>query len=318
MPARVSVVMAVYNGERFLREALDSVLGQTVSDFEFVILNDGSTDTSWTILEEYRQRDNRIVTASQENAGIAAALNTVFSLASSDLIAHIDQDDRALPTWLEKQLAFLGEHDDCSVVSSYAYFIDTAGKRMGVSRNAVDVDAGRASLEPSRFLEIIHSTVLIRKEDFVRVGGYRKGFFGAEDRDLWGRMVTSGFMIRCNPEPLVEYRLHGGSATLTRLSRTEKFSRRGIDMNVVRRLEGKRELTSEEVEQWYEARSLSEKMKEYRRVASSLHFRSASRHYAERRWLKLCWALGVAILLRPAYVVKRVLLKFRVPARSNA
>lgn len=318
MSERVSVVMAVYNGERFLREAIDSVLGQTFSDFEFVILNDGSTDTSQAILEEYRRRDSRIVTANQENAGIAAALNAVFALASGDLIAHIDQDDRALPNWLEKQLAFLSEHDDCSVVSSYAYFIDTNGKRMGVSRNAVDVISGRASLEPSRFLEIIHSTVLLRKQDFLRVGGYRKGFFGAEDRDLWGRMVTSGMMLRCNPEALVEYRLHGGSATMKSLNTTEKFSRRGIDMNVVRRLKGEAELTSKEIEEWYESRPLSDKIQEYRRVRSSLLFRSASRHYAERRWLKLCWALSVAILLRPIYVVKRVLLKFRVPIGSNA
>jgi len=305
----LSVVMAVYNGEQFLEQCMDSVLAQSLTDFEFVIVNDGSRDRSYEILQEYRNRDSRIVLVSQENSGIAASLNRAISLASGELIAHIDQDDLALPTWLEKQVAFLASHPECSVVSSYAYFVNAAGARIGTSRNPIDVEKGIAELNPDLFLDVIHSTVLMRKKDIVEVEGYRRGLLGVEDRDLWGRLVTSGKMIRCNPEPLVSYRLHGESTTVKKLSASDANVRRGINVNIVRRLRGEPELNGEQLAEWFESRPFWEKLNESRRRSCGRYFRSASRHYADRRWLKLFYTLAIATALRPIYVLRRAVEK---------
>lgn len=298
---QVSVIMAVYNNEQFLSEAIESVLSQTFKDFEFIIVNDGSSDRSEDILTRYQKEDSRIVLVSQANCGLPASLNRAISISRCTLLARMDGDDRALPFWLQKQIDFLAQHPECSVVSSYAYFINAGGKRVGKAGNPVNIERGWAEMNPSHFLQIMHSTVLMRKRDVLTLGGYRKDFLILQDRDLWGRMVTAGMMIRCNLEPLIEYRLHGGSISVSKLSKSEE----GIDVNVVRRMRGEKELSPEEIEEWFRSRPSWEKINERRRASSGRYFRSASRHYANNRWLNFLWTFGIATMTRPVYVLRR-------------
>jgi glycosyltransferase involved in cell wall biosynthesis len=304
---RVSVIMAVYNGEQFLSEAIESVLGQTFSDFEFIIINDGSSDRTAEILAHYKQQDSRIVLASHANCGLPASLNRAISISRSSLLARMDGDDRALPFWLQKQIEFLAQNSDCSMISSYAYFINSAGKRVGKAGNPVNVERGWAEMNPTHFLEIIHPTVLMRKRDVLTLGGYRPGL--GEDRDLWGRMVTAGMMIRCNPEPLIEYRLHGDSMMTTRLKKSEEYLRLGIDLNVVRRMRGEAELSPVEIEEWFRSRPFWERFKQHRILYYGRHFRDASRHYGNQQWLKFIRTFGVAAAIRPVYTFQRVIKK---------
>jgi glycosyltransferase involved in cell wall biosynthesis len=304
--------MAVYNGDRFLDEAIESVMCQSFTNFEFVIVDDGSVDGSAAILDGWRKRDPRIVVVTQENCGIAASLNRGISTAKNDLVAHIDQDDRALPLWLESQNDFLSRDPGCSVVSSFAYLIDVLGNRIGKSQNQINVAKGLATMDPSQFLEVVHSSVLMRKQHVLAVGGYRKGFSGVEDRDLWGRLVTAGRMICCNPEFLVEYRLHGGSATVNRHVTGKNFAAKGIDLNVVRRLRGQEELTPDEIRAWLQSQPLAAKINTWRRECSGAHYRRATRHYADKLWARLLLSFGIAATLRPVHVLGRVIKK-RLP-----
>ena len=299
----ISVVMTVYNGARFLAEAVDSVLRQTLTDFEFIIVDDGSTDASVSILQEFERNDRRIRLVQQGNSGIAAALNRALMEAACDLVAHIDHDDRVLPQWLEMQLAYYRRYSECSVVCSYGYFLNTAGTRFGFSGNPVDVERGRKELDPSLFVELIHSSVLMRRADVLKVGGYRS--LGAEDRDLWGRIVTAGMMIRCNPMPLVEYRLHGASEVARKRSKQQKFARHGVDINIVRRLKGEPELTPHQVELLHNSKPLPWKIRNSGRVAAGKNFRLAARHFSEGDWLPFFGRLLLAFLLRPLYVFSR-------------
>jgi glycosyltransferase involved in cell wall biosynthesis len=306
---RVSVIMPVYNGERFLSEAVESVLNQTFSDFEFIIINDGSSDRSAEILEDYKNRDSRIVLASQANCGFAASLNRAIAMSTSSLLARMDGDDRALPCWLQKQIDFLDQNSECSVVSSYAYFINSVGKRIGKAGNPVNVERGWAEMNPSHFLEIIHPTVLMRKRDVLTLGAYREGCLGLEDRDLWGRMVTAGMMIRCNPEPLIEYRLHGESMTTRRRTLSEEYSRQGIDLNVVRRMQGKAEFSPSEIQESLRSRPFWEQLNRRRIFYYDRHFRDASRHYANHQWIELIRKFSLAAAVRPFYTLQRALKK---------
>jgi glycosyltransferase involved in cell wall biosynthesis len=307
MTMRVSVIMPVYNGERFLSEAVESVLGQTFSDFEFIIIDDGSYDRSAEILARYKDLDSRIVHASQANRGLTASLNRAIAMSGSSLLARMDADDRALPFWLQKQLDFLDQNPECSMVSSYAYFINSVGKRIGKAGNPVDVERGWAELNPSHFLEIVHPTVLMRKRDVLSLGAYREGFL--EDRDLWGRMVTAGMMIRCNPEPLIEYRLHGGSISARKLTLAEEYSRQGIDVNVARRMRGEAELSPAEIEEWFRSQPFWEKLNRRRIFYCGRHFRDASRHYANQQWLKFFRTFSLAAAVRPFYTLQRAIKK---------
>jgi len=305
MQARVSVFMSVYNGARFLPEAVDSVLAQTMSDFQFIVVDDGSTDSTPEILRKYQEKDERIVVLSQPNRGIPASLNRAIATAETELLAHLDADDRALPFWLEKQMEFLQQYPDNTVVCSYAYLIDAEGKRIGKSKNPVDVKRGIAELNPELFLDVIHSTVLMRKNRLLEVGAYREGQRYLEDRDLWGRLVTAGQSIRCNPEMLVEYRVHSASVTVKKRDPMEVMLGRSISLNVVRRLRGETELSPEEAAQWFASRPFHERLKQARKVTSGRYFREAARHYAERRWFRLAIALGIATAIRPLYALQR-------------
>ena len=301
--------MTAYDGERFLEDAIQSVLDQTFKDFELVVVDDGSTDDTARILAKFQERDPRVVVIAQPNQGIAAAMNRALQTAKCDLVAHIDHDDRALPRWLESQFNFLLQHPDSSIVCSYGYFVTASGKRFGKSENPVDVEKGRRELDPSCFLELIHSTVLMRKKDIQAVGGYRQAM--PEDRDLWGRVVTAGMMIRCNPVPLVEYRLHGRSLSTRKMDRSQIYASRGLDLNVVRRLKGEPELTPLEIWKIYRKQPLHQKWRECRRVISGINFRLAARHYSEGQWFRLAGRLLVALALRPIYVLTRARKKLR-------
>lgn len=303
---RISVVMNVYNGERFVAEAIESVLAQTFTDFEFIIINDGSTDHTAEILADYASRDKRIIIANQPNQGVSTSLNRALSLARAPLVAHIDGDDRALPHWLERQLDFLESHPEASVVASYALFIDSKGRYLGVAGNPIDVAKGVIEKNPRHFLEVIHSTVLMKKADIQQVGGYRMPYL-LTDRDLWGRVVTSGKTIVCNPEYLVEYRLHGRSLTLG-ISPHEHLEK-GIDVNVRRRLCGEPELSADDLKRLFDSRSWPQiVIDRYERTALR-SFVNASRAYADRRWSAFLIFLIVAILLRPWYVPIRIIRK---------
>lgn len=305
MQPEISVLMSVYNGARFLPDAIESVLAQTMSYFQFIIVDDGSTDLTPEILRKYQEKDQRIVVLSQPNCGIPASLNRAITTANTELLAHLDADDKALPFWLEKQMEFLGQYPDNSVVCSYAYLIDADGKRIGKSRNPIDVKRGIAEMNPELFLDVIHSTVLMRKSKLLEVGGYRKGQRYLEDRDLWGRLVTAGQSIRCNPEMLVEYRVHSASITVKKRDPMEVMLGRSISVNVVRRLRGENELNPEETADWLASRPFYERLKQSRKVASGRYFREAARHYAEKRWFRLVVALGIASAIRPLYALRR-------------
>ena len=302
MPPSVSVIMAVRNGQRFLREAVESVLSQTWTRFEFVIVDDGSTDATAHILGTYR--DDRILKINQRNLGLPAALNLGIGASHGSLIARMDADDRMLPDRLERQLTFLEEHPDAGVICSHAWIVNAKGKRIAKSMHPVEVDRALLEGDPSLFLNIVHPSVMMRRDAFEKVGGYNKGLPYAEDRELWGRIATSGLKIHCQPEFLMEYRLHGGAMSMKRLAQDAQVVRL-IDTNIIRRWTGKHELTTAEYEAEVKARSFLQRWGEYRRFLAARLWKNATRHYAEGDIASLVLSLGAAAALSPGRILNR-------------
>jgi glycosyltransferase involved in cell wall biosynthesis len=122
MSAKITVLMPVYNAEQFLREAIDSMLNQSFRDFEFLIMDDGSTDSSISIIQQYQDPRIRLI-RNEKNLGISPTLNKGIELASSDLIARMDADDISYPDRLQKQYDYMMAHPDCALLSAWARVI---------------------------------------------------------------------------------------------------------------------------------------------------------------------------------------------------
>ena len=189
---RVSVVMSVYNGQRYLRRAVESILAQEFRDFEFIIINDGSQDGSREILAEYAGRDPRIRLIDQENRGLTKALIRGCAEARGEYIARQDADDWSHPRRLASCVALLDEWPNCVMASSWAEYVDAVGDLVDtVERPADSREATRALLR-ERTGPPAHGTVVFRRAAYEGVGGYRACFYFGQDGELWLRLAAIG------------------------------------------------------------------------------------------------------------------------------
>jgi hypothetical protein len=206
-PPKVSVVMSVYKGERYLREAVGSILNQTFTDFEFIIVDDGSTDSTWDILTGYDDVRIRLV-RNVENTGLTRSLNKGLALVEGQYVARMDADDVALPHKLEQQVAFLEKSPEVGILGTACQVIDANHRERGLWRMpASDLLIRWTSLLNNPFL---HPTVMIRRDLLTQHGfKYDEAFRTTQDYELWMRMLqyTSGANLT---EPLLQYRLSEG------------------------------------------------------------------------------------------------------------
>jgi len=184
-PIKVSVLMSVYNGEKYLREAIDSILNQTFTDFEFIIINDGSTDKTKEILESYS--DVRIRLFHQENMGLTKSLNRGLKDAIGEYIARQDADDTSYPERLEKQVKYLDENHETGLVGTQVVIIDDRGREIVTYNNLVEND--KIQKELIRNNTFCHGSVIFRKECLNKVGYYREKFKYTQDYDFWLRIA---------------------------------------------------------------------------------------------------------------------------------
>jgi hypothetical protein len=205
----VSVVMPVRNGERFLREALESTLAQTLVDLELIVVDDGSTDSTPEILGDAARRDSRVRLERQEAAGLAAAINAGCAVAAAPLIARMDADDVMVPDRLERQVAYLDAHSQIALLGGGIVLIDEAGRE-------IDREPGREQLDFLVRNELTHATVMMRADAFRALGGYRLD--QSEDYDLWLRF-DERYGVTALAEPVIHYRLHPGQFSVTALER---------------------------------------------------------------------------------------------------
>jgi tetratricopeptide (TPR) repeat protein len=201
----ISVLMSVYNGEAYLAEAVDSILGQSFRDFEFVIINDGSTDGTGPLLKKYAAQDSRIVLIEQENTGLVGALNRGLAAARAPYIARMDADDIALPDRLARQYEYLEKHPDIAVLGAAITLIDQDNQRIR------DIAYPQGDAEISAFIKkgspLAHPVVMMRTDIIRALGGYRAAYRHAEDYDLWLR-VFEHHRLDNLPALLLRYRQH--------------------------------------------------------------------------------------------------------------
>jgi glycosyltransferase involved in cell wall biosynthesis len=177
--------MSVYNGEKYLREAIDSILRQTFTDYEFIIINDGSTDNTANILETYS--DPRIRLYHHENIGLTRSLNKGLQMARGGYVARQDADDISLPERLSREVTFLDQNPNIGLVGTHAAFIDKKGKEIDVWKTPAEHEKIMKTLRNTN--SFCHGAVMFRKECINKVGCYREKLLYAQDYDLWLRIA---------------------------------------------------------------------------------------------------------------------------------
>ncbi len=234
----VSVVMSVYNGEHFLREAVESILDQSFLDFEFIIVDDGSTDCSASILDSYKKTDPRIRIYQQENSGLIESLNRGCKLSRGKYIARMDADDIAIRTRLMRQVDFMEKHPEVGVVGGAVELINPIGKFIGSSAKPIEDREIRSALLRGE-CPLTHPTVLIQKDILVSVGGYRKLLVDAEDYDLWLRIAERSQLANLKAVVL-KYRRHPRQVSV-RMFRQQALSNLVARMSALSRRDGIRD-----------------------------------------------------------------------------
>ena len=211
----VSILMPVYNTALYLREAMDSILSQTFTDFELIVLDDCSPDDAESILDSYT--DPRIVRyKGEKNEGLSNVLNVGIGMARGKYIARMDSDDISLPERLQVQVDYLEIHTD----------VDLASAGMQLFGAKKDIWIQEQNPEKLKIIALFHTPVLHassmwRKESFEKYGlRYRQEMVPAEDYDLWTRALVKGLKLVNMPNVLYKYRMHPNQATL----RTDKTS----------------------------------------------------------------------------------------------
>ena len=199
---KVSVLMSVYNGELHLREAIESIFSQTFGNFEFVIINDGSTDTSQELIDSFS--DSRLVVIKQENMGVTKSLNKGLKIARGEYIARQDADDISLSDRLEKQVAYMDAHSEIAVLGGAAIAISNSGQVCGCMQRPESHEELVSRIYKEN--PFIHPTVMYRREFIEALGGYAEDFLRAQDYDLWLRGYRF-WQFHNLQEPLIRYRL---------------------------------------------------------------------------------------------------------------
>lgn len=305
---KVSVVIPVRNGDAFLAKAIESVLCQTFTNFELLVINDGSIDSSVAIVEEYSRKDERVFLVNAAKRGFANVLNEGIDKARAQYIARLDADDEMLPERLSVQCEFLEKNREIDLVATHIYYIDQYGKNRG--------EGGSAYHSPEEILaeqksELVigfqHPSVMFRKSAVVKMGGYRERLWPVEDVDLWTRMVEGGCRLTVLETVLTNYRVHPGAGSR---SYESILKLDWVKACVVCRREQRPEQTWEEFLDAINELPLIERLSYRRKCLGKYLYRRASQDWLVGNKFKAKFKIATALILTPSHVKKRIK-KFR-------
>ena len=210
----VSVITTVYNCERYIKASLESIIAQDFTNFEIILVNDGSTDRTWEIAQNFK--DNRIIFCdNKENKKIPIRRNEAINRSVGKYIAIHDGDDISLPDRLSKEVVFMEEHENIFCIGSYALKIDTDDILQGFMVYPPSTHNEIVMLLQRGVNPIIDPTTIFRRKDFIDLGGYTmdESLYTVPDLDLWARAILYGKKFRNIKIPLIKYRINPDGVT---------------------------------------------------------------------------------------------------------
>lgn len=310
---KISVIMPAYNSEKYVGPAIGSIRTQTLRDFEFIIVDDGSTDRTLEIIESHAAEDDRIRVVHGHHEGVSAALNAGLEASTCEWVAVMHSDDVALPRRLEAQWNATQTEQGVVIWGTNGFHINSRGKRLGVFRVGPTTaeECARMRVEGS-IIMVIHPTALLHRATALRAGGYDSRMDSSEDIELFDRMLRHGD-LRTIDEPLLEYRIHSGSLTMRRYLHQMMLMR-----YVLARIQHRKRTGAElSFEDFTESRHRVPRWKGALLAARELprkHYRCAALSYGEDRMSEAVAHGLVAITLNPLYTGRRVWNQFLSPS----
>jgi glycosyltransferase involved in cell wall biosynthesis len=303
---QISILMPAYNEERFIAQAIESVLAQTWKDFELIILNDGSQDSTLEIAESYARLDSRIRVESHPNTGIAPTLNKGFALAANEWVAMIQADDLMMPNRLERQLVFLSTHPELDVAAGWCKHINSEGKVIAKGKSPlVTLDAVNKLYTVNELVVVNSSTAIVRKQAVLDVGGYRSQFRVNEDVDMWNRLLERGYRILVQPEYLAKYRIHAGSVSIGK-ARWIRQQVHWVKDCMLRRRSGQEELSWNEYCRFRRTLPWYVRANSWRKDTAKVFYKAATFQFAEKQYYRLGPTVIAAAILQPSYTIRQV------------
>lgn len=306
----VSILLPVYNGERWLEEAVDSILFQTYPDWELLAIDDGSTDGSRAMLDRYAQEDSRIRVLSHPNWGIADSLNHAITEAQHDWLVRMDADDVMHPQRIERQLAFIRDNPDVGVASSLVTYIDANGRFLGTySSDLTTRDMYFQHLHDGKVIGFHHPATIMRKDLVQQAGGYRAAFWPAEDLDLWNRIAELDTVLLVQPEYLLDYRIHGSSISHNNV-RNQHLKVLWVEHSMLARRRGEAELPFDRFVENQQGKSIFQRLDHHRLVSGMIYYKVATLRYSAGDKPGTLLNLAAAMTLHPRFTARELNKKF--------
>lgn len=303
----VSVILPVFNQEKYLDETIKSILQQSFTDFEIIIMDDGSTDGSANIIRRYQQQDQRIKAFFGENVGKSIATNNLVAKASGNWCVFLDADDVMLPQRIERQLAFHAANPLADASSSHCYYINENGNMFGTQRYP-----GLSTVEEFKqatareFITCSYTGLMVAKEAFLETGGLQSKYEPCEDFEFFNRLAENGFVLLVIPEVLMKYRIHPAAITVRKpilVLDTINF----VKYCMRQRRAGQTEIDFKAFTAMQESNSWWTRFNRRRFNYSMIYFRSAGFSILSKNYPAFTMQIIASLVLSPQYVVKKVI-----------
>ncbi len=303
----VSIVIAAYNAEKYIAESIESCLNQTYKDIEVIIVNDGSTDTTLSIIEKYVALDSRVCVVSQENKGVGASRNVGNNLAKGDLIAVLDSDDIMMSDRLMVQVEYMQQHPEIDVLGCWMEHINEKGVSIGTYKrvsNTINVSQFKEYQVKNIPVALTHSGVIYQTKKVKEVGGYRDLRPG-QDADLWNRMVENGCIIVVLPVILGKYRIYFSNLN-TSVTIKSFYTFYWLLYNSTQRRQKLNEISFEQYLALHRKKPFFERFKLDRQIHVEYHIRLFSLALGNKNYWQAVKSIFLAIVNNPFFVVKKI------------
>jgi len=305
---KLTVVMSVYNGEKYLQEAIESIINQSFTDFKFLIVNNGSTDKTAEILKRYKLLDERIqIITNPETLTYVEGRMLAIQKVETEWMALMDADDISEPARLERQVQLIEKYgNQLGAVGTWAKYINSNGEVLGnMVMEPNDSNKFKELYKTNEAITLIDPSSIIHKPTFDLAGGYREYCVPAADLDLWYRIAEQGKILLVLPEFLLRYRVHGGSDSVKKTLLQRKKTH-FINYNMRLRRAEEKEITWNEYLNQVWSKPFY-RLPKLRKDWSMTWYKRAGMLYGERKYFQFILNLLKAALLNPGFVYKRLL-----------
>ena len=296
----VSVVVPVYNSEKFITSTINSVLKQTYKDFELIVINDASTDRTLDLIQKNAEIDKRIkIINLKKNIGSSNARNEAINQATGEWIAVMDSDDVMYKNCLEEQINYLNNNEDIKVLSCLGTYLGVKGKTFGVTTTRIkDHDTYKNLIEKNKPIGILHSGTVFNKKKFLDLGGYREKFTPCYDIDLWNRFALAGCKIFVLKKILMQYRIHRESKITSKFIESQK-KYAWVKYCLLCKNKNRPEIDFEDFLNLQKSENFLIKLNRLRKMYYRFFFRQQILYFLEKKFIKLFLSMLFSLVLGP-------------------